>query len=127
MKFLKLASKAVAGAIRLGRKVKKEDVDRLGKKALNSAKQVESGLSEDNIQKYTEKAKNIGSRITDTAGRAADVADKVGNVANAVGLSDVGKQVHSFAKLARSVHEKGKKAGKSLGYTKEDAAMIQTV
>ena len=127
MKFLKLASKAVSGAIQLGRKVKKEDVDRLGKKAMNAAKTVEGGLSEDNIQNYSDKAKNIGSRITDSAGRAASVADTLGNVANAIGFSAVGKQVHSFAKQARSVHEKGKKAGKLLGYTKEDSPTIQTV
>ena len=84
-------------------------------------------MSDDNIQKYAEKAKSIGSRITDTAGRAADVAEKVGSVANAIGLSDVGKQAHSFVKHARSVNQRGKEAGKVLGCTQADTSAIQTV
>ena len=127
MKFLKMANKVISGAIQLGRKVKKKDVEKAGRKAVHAAKSIKSGLSDDNIQKYAEKAKNIGSRITDTAGRAADVAEKVGSVANAIGFSDVGKQAHSFDKHARSVNQRGKEAGKVLGYTKADTPAIQTV
>lgn len=116
MKFQKFAVKAVSGALHLGRKVKAEDVNKFGRKAMHTAKRVEDGLSEDNIQKYSEKAKDVGSRVTKVAGKAADISEKVGKVAHAVGLKEVGDVAMKFSGHAKAVHERGKKAGEILGY-----------
>ena len=79
---------------------------------MHTAKKVEEGLSEDNIKKYEAKAKDTGSRITNTSGKAADVAEKVGKVAHAVGLKEVGDAAMKFSSGARSIQERGKKQEK---------------
>lgn len=116
MRFQKFAVKAVSGALQLGRKVKAEDIHNFGRKAIHTAKKVEQGLSDDNIEKYTAKAKDVGSRVTNVAGKAADVSEKVGKIANAVGLKEVGDAAMKFSRGAKSINEKGKKAGEVLGY-----------
>lgn len=116
MKFHKLAQRAFSSGVHLAKKFKKEDVHTLGKKTFHHAKQVEDALSEENVNQYTNKAKDIGSRITKVAGVAADVSDKVGKVANALGMTEVGNVATKFSKVAKGAHDKGKKAGEILGY-----------
>ena len=116
MRFQKFAAKAVSGALQLGRKVKSEDIHNFGRKAIHTAKKIEEGLSDDNIEKYSSKAKDIGSRVTNVAGKAADVSEKVGKIANAVGFNEVGNAAMKFSSRARQVNERGKKAGEILGY-----------
>lgn len=116
MKFQKFANKAVAGALQLGRKVKKQDIENFGRKAVHTAKTIEDQLDEKNIEKRTNQAKDLGSRITKVSGKAADVSEKVGKVAHAIGLKEVGDAAMKFSSGARNVHERGKKAGEVLGY-----------
>lgn len=116
MRFQKFAAKAVSGALQLGRKVKSEDIQKFGRKAIHTARKLEEGFSDDNIENYSAKAKDIGSRVTNVAGKAADVSEKVGKIANAVGLKEVGGAAMKFSGHAKSIHEKGKRAGEVLGY-----------
>ena len=116
MKFQKFGAKVFSGIGKLGSKGNQEKFQKFGQKAIHTAKQVEDGLSDDNIKKYEGKAKDIGSRITEVSGKAADISDKVGKVARAVGLKEVGDAAMKFSSGARQLNERGKKAGEILGY-----------
>lgn len=116
MKFQKLGAKVFSGVVKLGSKGNQEKFQKFGQKAMHTAKSIESGLSDDNIEKYQSKAKDIGSRITEVSGKAADISEKVGKVARAVGLKEVGDAAMKFSSGARQVNERGKKAGEILGY-----------
>ena len=116
MKFQKLGGKAYSAALKLGSKNNQDKFLKFGQKAIHTAKQVEDGFTEDNIKKYEGKAKDAGSRITNVSGKAADISEKVGKVAHAVGLKEVGDAAMKFSSGARNIHERGKKAGEVLGY-----------
>lgn len=116
MKFQKFGAKAYNAITKFGSKGNQEKFVKFGQKALHTAKSIERGLSEENIEKYHEKAKDAGSRITNVAGKAADISDKVGKVAHAVGLKEVGDAAMKFSSRAKDIQDRGKKAGEILGY-----------
>lgn len=117
MKLQRIARKAFSTASQLAQKVRKEDIEKIGQKAIHHGKMINDAITDENIRKTNNTLKDVGSRTTEIAGKAADLGDKVGNVADAIGFKNTATRVRQFSKLARDVNEKGKKAGEFLGYS----------